>query len=60
MAHICENDMLQIKYIFQKATTCLQFSTNCYTGKALDEKKQDIISNTNNIPMPIFCANIDR
>ena len=28
MAHICENDMIQIKDMFQIVATWLQFSTN--------------------------------
>ena len=30
MAHICENDMIQIKDMFQKVATWLQFSTEEY------------------------------
>ena len=31
MAHICENDMIQIKDMFQIVATWLQFSTEEYT-----------------------------
>ena len=31
MAHICENDMIQIKDMFQIVNTWLQFSTEEYT-----------------------------
>ena len=32
MAHICENDMIQIKDMFQIVATWLQFSTEEYKG----------------------------
>ena len=32
MAHICENDMIQIKDMFQIVATWLQFSTEEYLG----------------------------
>ena len=33
MAHICENDMIQIKDMFQIVATWLQFSTEEYLGE---------------------------
>ena len=35
MAHICENDMIQIKDMFQIVATWLQFSTEEYAQKLL-------------------------
>ena len=32
MAHICENDMIQLKDMFQIVATWLQFSTEEYTN----------------------------
>ena len=47
MAHICKNDMIQLKDMFQIVVTWLQFSTEeywCVTTPRVNEKESSIDS----------------